>query len=441
MRIHDDVLRVLSTLEIDGNAVRITGGQLERKLYERTNAVLEECGGKWNRKARAHLFPSDPTDLLDAVINAGEITTARDLGYFATPAWLVARMVTLAGIRPGMRVLEPSAGEGAIAVPLRDAGALVSCGELDMDRAAVLRAQGFDRDGHVVIADDFLLVQPGAPALPPAVDVDAIVRGEEMWRPVVGFEAYYEVSSHGRVRRLVTRKGYKAGTDLALARRVDGYLNVVLTGDGERASRLVHRLVAEAFLGPCPAGHQVNHKHPDGDRSRNWLSNLEYTTSGENNADQRAHRPADYAVAGRHPRSKLTLDDALVAKRRLAAGESARQIAPDLGVTDGTVWAIRAGRTWVNRIPLVDAVVANPPFGRQADIDHVRHALEFVRPGGRLVAVMSGGTAFRENRKAVGFRELVELHRGTIEDLPENTFAAAGTNVRTVLVTLTKAGA
>lgn len=41
MKITDDVARVLSTLEIKGTAARITVGQLDRKLYQKTNAVLE----------------------------------------------------------------------------------------------------------------------------------------------------------------------------------------------------------------------------------------------------------------------------------------------------------------------------------------------------------------------------------------------------------------
>lgn len=69
---------------------------------------------------------------------------------------------------------------------------------------------------------------------------------------------------------------------------------------------------------------------------------------------------------------------------------------------------------------------------------YVRHACNFLRPGGRLVAVMSAGTAFRENRKAVEFRALVDGCGGSLEPLPENTFAAAGTGVRTVLVAMGK---
>lgn len=84
----------------------------------------------------------------------------------------------------------------------------------------------------------------------------------------------------------------------------------------------------------------------------------------------------------------------------------------------------------------VDAVVMNPPFSKQQDIDHVRHAFGFLRPGGRLVAVMGAGTTFRENRKTVDFRAWIEERGGLIEELPEGTFKNEGTMVRAVIVTV-----
>ena len=83
---------------------------------------------------------------------------------------------------------------------------------------------------------------------------------------------------------------------------------------------------------------------------------------------------------------------------------------------------------------IYDAVVMNPPFANGADVDHVTHALHFLAPGGRLVAIMSAGVTFRDDRKTREFRRLVAERGGTIEDLPPDTFASEGTGVRTVLV-------
>jgi predicted RNA methylase len=83
-----------------------------------------------------------------------------------------------------------------------------------------------------------------------------------------------------------------------------------------------------------------------------------------------------------------------------------------------------------------DRVVMNPPFDRRLDVDHVRHAIDFLKPGGRLAAVMSAGVEFHEDRKTSDFRALVERLDGRFQDLPAGSFAEAGTNVNTCLLTL-----
>lgn len=83
-----------------------------------------------------------------------------------------------------------------------------------------------------------------------------------------------------------------------------------------------------------------------------------------------------------------------------------------------------------------DRVVMNPPFSRRQDITHIRHAFDFLRPGGKLVAVASAGVQFRDDAKGKDFRAFVKAHGGTIEPLPEGSFKASGTMVRTVVVTL-----
>lgn len=83
-----------------------------------------------------------------------------------------------------------------------------------------------------------------------------------------------------------------------------------------------------------------------------------------------------------------------------------------------------------------DAVIANPPFGGRADIHHVRHALSFLRVGGRLAAIMSAGIAYRQDRLAREFRALVTEHSGRITENPEGSFLESGTGVRTVTVVM-----
>jgi predicted RNA methylase len=244
-----DVLEVLKRSQITGNELRLPG-QLDRPLYAKVDKVLNALGATWNRKAKAHLLSQGATDTIRSALDAGRVTFASDLGYFPTPDSIARDLVERANIQPGMKVLEPSAGAGAIVAPLLAVGAVVTAVEFDAGRAASLASRF---PGAVVRQGDFLAMRPS-----------------------------------------------------------------------------------------------------------------------------------------------------------------------DLGQ--------------------FDAVVMNPPFslqGRpQADMDHVTHAISFVRPGGMVVAVMSAGVTFRENKRAEEFRTLVEQMGGWIEPLPEDAFKVSGTGVRTVIATI-----
>lgn len=244
MKITDDVLAVLKAASTDDNALKLNG-QLERGLYQRTNKVLEAAGGKWNRKAGAHVFTGDAGDALDQLVTTGEYRDSKQaLQQFYTPAELADELVHIAAIRPGMTVLEPSAGPGALAHAARVAGASVTCIELDPKNAEALREADF-----ATFERDFLTVSSAQ------------------------FDAF-------------------------------------------------------------------------------------------------------------------------------------------------------------------DRVLMNPPFARRADIHHVRHATKFVKPGGRLVAIMSAGVEFRTDALAVAFRETVAAHRGAIRKLEAGAFRESGTMVNTVVVEL-----
>lgn len=250
-RVADDVLAVLSTMEVDGTLAKITEGALDRKLYERTNKVLEALGGTWSKKLKGHVFVDDPHDALDGVILTGAVSHARDvLGFFPTPTELVQELLFRAdedGAMDNLTLLEPSAGEGAIV-------------------GAALKLPYYKVT---------------------AVELDA-----------------------GRHRTLTSRYG---------------------------------DLLAENVCGDF----------------------LRWDT------DQR-----------------------------------------------------------------FDRVVMNPPFARGQDVEHVTYAFRLLAPGGRLVAVMSAGVAFREDRKTVAFRELVREAGGTITENPEGSFKSSGTGVRTVTVVM-----
>lgn len=112
---------------------------------------------------------------------------------------------------------------------------------------------------------------------------------EEQWRPVVGWEDLYLVSSHGRVRSLHKGRGVKNSSDGILKFRslIWGYPRVILTRKGKPSSRSVHSLVIEAFVGPRPEGMDVCHN--DGNPLNSHVSNLRYGTRSENILDAVVH--------------------------------------------------------------------------------------------------------------------------------------------------------
>ena len=78
----------------------------------------------------------------------------------------------------------------------------------------------------------------------------------EQWREISGRDGDYEVSNQGRV------KSHKRKKPCILRHDMDrfGYHRVVLYENGERRKYQVHRLVAEAFIGPAPSNkHEINH--------------------------------------------------------------------------------------------------------------------------------------------------------------------------------------
>lgn len=254
MKVSAEVINVLDQAEVKGNSLVLVG-KLDRKLYTDTNKVLEALGGKWNRKAGAHLFDEDVSEILEQVVQTGEYTrTKQDFGQFDTPPELADEVVALADIGPNMKVYEPSCGIGEIVHAMR-------------------------------------------------------------------------------------RRAFELGSMHIFANEID-------------------------------------------------TKRFEIT------------RGKFFIAGGITNQDFLSLDPA----------------------------------------PVFDRIVMNPPFAKQADIDHVTHAMGFLKDDGCLVSIMSAGTIHRENRKAVAFREMMGQLNAVWKQLPEGAFASSGTQVRTAIVRVWKDG-
>ena len=78
-----------------------------------------------------------------------------------------------------------------------------------------------------------------------------------------------------------------------------------------------------------------------------------------------------------------------------------------------------------------DRIIMNPPFEKGQDIKHIKHALTFLRPGGRLVALCANGP-----KQVKTLKPIAEQSGGYWEDLPRGTFKAAGTMVDTSMLVI-----
>jgi hypothetical protein len=114
---------------------------------------------------------------------------------------------------------------------------------------------------------------------------------------------------------------------------------VILTRDGIKHHAKVHRLVLEAFVGPCPEGKEC--AHDNGVRTDNRLSNLAWKTKLENGADRKRH-----GTANRKPVQKLAEAQVSSIKTRLRAGESHAALGQEFNVSASTIWNIANGKTW-----------------------------------------------------------------------------------------------
>jgi len=168
--------------------------------------------------------------------------------------------------------------------------------------------------------------------------------GEE-WLPVSRYEDLYEISNYGRVKRIKPGPGTFIGRLKSKQYHKQGYLYTNLCREGGSEHFLIHRMVAAAFIGPCPKGIEVNHK--DGCKDNNFVDNLEYVTPKENSEHAAETGLLAPPLGEDNGNSKLTIADVLEI-RSLARDGSIYQkdIADMYGVCTQTVNSIKLGKHW-----------------------------------------------------------------------------------------------
>lgn len=170
------------------------------------------------------------------------------------------------------------------------------------------------------------------------------------YRDIPGFPDY-RVGSDGSVwshRAPFGRRGVDSWRRLKQARRADGYMIIGLRAPSERRQRgkattlYVHRLVLEAFAGPCPAG--MLGCHNDGNPSNNNINNLRWDTYPANAEDSRVH--GTLPRGSKKPNVKLHEKDIPLIRDLHARGFSGIRIANFFGVAESQIRSVLAGKNW-----------------------------------------------------------------------------------------------
>lgn len=157
----------------------------------------------------------------------------------------------------------------------------------------------------------------------------------------------YRVGDDGSVqsRRPNRNRKYGKGQWQPLAVRLhqNGYQIVSLYQDGKGIRCFVHRIVLEAFIGPCPPDMQACHN--DGNRINNRLANLRWDSRKANERDKIRHGTRKgFGPGSINGMAKLSEADVLEIRALHASGLKQREIAERFGVQRSRISQI------VNRI-------------------------------------------------------------------------------------------
>jgi hypothetical protein len=168
----------------------------------------------------------------------------------------------------------------------------------------------------------------------------------EVWKPVVGVDGY-EISNLGRVKsidRVIHHQGDKRvrrlrGVMLKMSKNLGGYFFVNL--GSQRLNATIHKMVAEAFLGPA-FGRDVHHKN--GIKTDNRLENLQYLTRLQHFQEESRLGTRRGARGNSHFKTKIKDEDIEKVFQMRAEGMKLMDIAKAMGVkSHNTIRRILSG--------------------------------------------------------------------------------------------------
>lgn len=86
-----------------------------------------------------------------------------------------------------------------------------------------------------------------------------------------------------------------------------------------------------------------------------------------------------------------------------------------------------------------DRIIANPPFSKNQDIDHIRKMYDLLVPGGRLISIASNHWKLSDNAKETAFRNWLYDLGADVEDIEAGRFKSSGTMVGGCIIIINKA--
>lgn len=168
--------------------------------------------------------------------------------------------------------------------------------------------------------------------------MDESITEFEEWKPIVGYEGLYSISSFGRVKCDSARRKSWVGKIVQDHLLNSGYLRInIRDREGLRKGYTVHKLATRAFLGERQSNQEVNHK--DSNKLNNNISNLEYVTKRENSL---------HALGkGRTKQFKLTENQVREIREKYCTGSRSQvNLASEYGVRQSTISSIVIRESW-----------------------------------------------------------------------------------------------
>lgn len=158
----------------------------------------------------------------------------------------------------------------------------------------------------------------------------------EEYRDVISYKGHYQVSNQGNVKSLKTNKILKPSL-------CAGYYGLRLSKNNIQKRKLIHRLVAEAFIPKENDKMVVNHKN--GIKTDNYMENLEWVYQ-KDNIKHAKETGLNMLFGEMHGHSVLTEEQVLSILPMLESGLSRKHICEKLKVSRYVIEKIIHGKNW-----------------------------------------------------------------------------------------------